>query len=290
MLTFHSFLQGICQFVKTCMVNVTKRMHRSAAVFMAGSFVVAVVAFTSSGFGGGGKNALAAFSEAPAEEESQEEKPEEDELITEAKVQVELTDSRRQGQLLVGDLLEKDVQKQQENEQAAKAEIIKIKTEILMEAQAEAIAQAEEAARQAEEEAKRRAQEAAKASAVGYSDGDYQVLLRIVQAEAGICDEKGKILVANVILNRVRSNEFPGTITDVVYEHSQFSPVSDGSINRVKVTSQTIDCVNRALGGEDYSQGALYFMNRRGSRSRAVSWFDSHLTFLFRHENHEFFK
>ena len=28
-----------------------------------------------------------------------------------------------------------------------------------------------------------------------------QVLLRIVQAEAGVCDEKGKILVANVVLN-----------------------------------------------------------------------------------------
>ena len=28
----------------------------------------------------------------------------------------------------------------------------------------------------------------------------------------------------------------------------------------------------------------------RGSRSRAVSWFDSHLTYLFRHGNHEFFK
>ena len=40
-----------------------------------------------------------------------------------------------------------------------------------------------------------------------------------------------------------------------------------GSINTVKVTRQTIDCVDRALQGEDYSQGALYFMYRGGSRS-----------------------
>ena len=41
---------------------------------------------------------------------------------------------------------------------------------------------------------------------------------------------------------------------------------------------------------EDYSQGALYFMNRGASESGAVSWFDGRLTFLFRHGGHEFFK
>ncbi len=76
----------------------------------------------------------------------------------------------------------------------------------------------------------------------------------------------------------------------VVYSPSQFSPVSNGSINSVTVTSNTIECVKRALDGEDYSNGALYFMNRRGSRSGAISWFDSHLTYLFQHGNHEFFK
>ena len=151
-----------------------------------------------------------------------------------------------------------------------------MKKQILMEA--------ETARKKAEEEAKRAA------AVVAYSDEDYQVLLRIVQAEAGICDDKGKILVANVIINRVKNSEFPNTIKSVVYEKSQFSPVSNGSINTVKVTRQTIDCVDRALQGEDYSQGALYFMYRGGSRSGAIRWFDRHLTFLFSHEKHEFFK
>ena len=97
-------------------------------------------------------------------------------------------------------------------------------------------------------------------------------------------------MVANVILNRVESGSFPNTITKVVYQKHQFSPVSNGSINTVKVTRQTIDCVDRALQGEDYSQGALYFMYRGGSRSGAIRWFDRHLTFLFSHEKHEFFK
>ena len=123
-----------------------------------------------------------------------------------------------------------------------------------------------------------------------YTESDYNVLLRIVQAEAGGCDMKGKILVANVILNRVESDEFPDTITDVVYEKRQFSPVSNGSINRCKVEQQTVEAVDRALAGEDYSEGALYFMNRRASSGSNVRWFDTHLDYLFQHGGHEFFK
>ena len=101
---------------------------------------------------------------------------------------------------------------------------------------------------------------------------------------------QGRILVANVILNRVRDAEFPSTITDVVYQRSQFSPVGDGRLNSCSVSEKTVEAVNRALSGEDYSQGALFFMNRIRSRSGNVSWFDHHLTYRFQHEKHEFFK
>ena len=111
-----------------------------------------------------------------------------------------------------------------------------------------------------------------------------------MEAEAGGCDMQGRILVANVILNRVRDSEFPSTIMDVVYQRSQFSPVSDGRLNSCTVSEKTVEAVNRALAGEDYSQGALFFMNRIRSRSSNVSWFDGHLTYLFQHEKHEFFR
>lgn len=285
MLTLHSFLRMVFQFVKSLLIHVTKKLYRSAAVLTTGMTVVTVIIFTSSAFGGSGKNALAAFAEAPSEQEKILEEPEETELITEAKVQVELTDSRRQGQLVVGDLLTKNLHLKQQILSDTKADIEKVNTEIMIQREEEA-----EKARIKEEEEKLRAASVIPNSSLTYSKQDYQVFLRIVQAEAGICDDRGKIMVANVILNRVRSGKFPNNITDVVYQQSQFSPVSNGSINRVKVTQQTIDCVNRALSGEDYSQGAMYFMYRGGSRSGAISWFDNHLTYLFQHGNHEFFK
>ena len=95
--------------------------------------------------------------------------------------------------------------------------------------------------------------------------------------------------MADVIINRVLSKRFPNTVKGVVYQRSQFQPVSNGRINSVKVTPDTIRCVDRALDGEDYSNGALYFMNRQAS-GRQASWFDSSLTYLFAHGGHEFFK
>lgn len=291
MLTLRSILQHICQFFRGLAVKATKRMYRSSTVFMAGAAVITVVAFTSTGFGSGGKNALTAFAETPGQETAaEEEDAEEEEPVTEAKVQVQLTEIKKQGQLLAGNLLEKEVQQKQEIQQESKEELERINEQIVMDAKIKALEAEENARQKALEEERRREEEKKAASRKAVSDDDYQVLLRIVQAEAGVCDEKGKILVANVVLNRVKSQEFPDSVRSVVYEPSQFSPVSDGSINSVKVTEETKECVNRALEGEDYSDGALYFMNRRGSRSRAVSWFDSHLTYLFRHQNHEFFK
>lgn len=298
MLTLCSFLQSVCQLVKTLtapVINVTKRMYRSSAVILAGAVVVAVMTFTSAGFAGGGHNALTAYAETPSAEvvPEEEEDTEEIALLTEAKIQLHLTDSEslKSGQLLVGNTLAKNVQTELEMRQIRRAAVEETKEEIRqIEKERQRIAE-EEAAKKAEEERIRKEAEARQAAAVvRYSQQDYEVLKRIVEAEAGICDTKGRILVANVIINRVNSNEFPDNITDVVYQKSQFSPVYDGRLNTCKVTDETVEAVNRALAGEDYSQGALYFMNRKRSQSGNVRWFDGKLTFLFQHEKHEFFK
>ncbi len=92
------------------------------------------------------------------------------------------------------------------------------------------------------------------------SEQDYDALLRIVEAEAGGEDEDGKLLVANVVLNRVNNESFPDTVTEVVMQKeqgvAQFSPTVDGRFQNVKVSQETYEAVERALYGEDISQGA----------------------------------
>ncbi|MCI8311499.1 MAG: cell wall hydrolase [Lachnospiraceae bacterium] len=123
----------------------------------------------------------------------------------------------------------------------------------------------------------------------GLGEQEYQILLKIVEAEAGGEDTTGKMLVANVVMNRVRSAQFPDTISEVVYERSegraQFSPTADGRIDKVTISSDTIEAVARVMSGEDVSAGALYF--------RAISskegWFDQSLNRVLEHGNHIFY-
>lgn len=123
---------------------------------------------------------------------------------------------------------------------------------------------------------------------------EVNVLLRIVEAEAGGEDEDGRLLVANVVLNRMNNEKFPDTVSGVVYQRhngvSQFSPVASGRINRVEISEETEEAVERALEGEDISQGALYFAARKYADSGKMRWFDENLTYLFEHGGHEFFK
>lgn len=259
--------------IKNMMSKVKERICRQAAVLVSSVSVFMIVALASNEIGGGDISTLTVFAETNSEVaeaieqgfgENKEEAVKEEGIKAQPGFRIEkkpMTEKAKE-----------KMKSEKETEEKAEINSEKNSQEDLQEESDEAASQKKEAA------------------VVPCSQEDYQILLRIVQAEAGICDDTGKVLVANVILNRVRNKEFPNTIKDVVYQKSQFSPVANGSINTCKVTPQTVDCVNRALSGEDYSQGALYFMNRSGARSGAADWFDGRLTFLFQHERHEFFK
>lgn len=122
---------------------------------------------------------------------------------------------------------------------------------------------------------------------------DYDALLRIVEAEASGEDETGRLLVANVVLNRVENEAFPDTVYEVVYQQqdgkAQFSPVGSGKIDRVTVSDETRAAVERALAGEDASGGALYFVNPSLADAGNLRWFRSHLTLVQAYHGHEFY-
>ena len=113
MLTWHSFLQSVMFFVRSISVKVTKNHYRSSSVLMSGAVVIAVVAFSANGFGGGGKNAMAAPRTVDSLEADEE--PETEALfegssfVTEAKIQFGLLNTGSEGQHLAGALLERDV-------------------------------------------------------------------------------------------------------------------------------------------------------------------------------------
>lgn len=91
---------------------------------------------------------------------------------------------------------------------------------------------------------------------------DTEMFERIVMAEAGGEPYIGQVAVANVILNRVKSNRYPSTLKEVIFQNSQFSPVKNGVI-RGRAPSQSVKkAVAEALKGRMIvPENTLYFVN-----------------------------
>lgn len=94
-----------------------------------------------------------------------------------------------------------------------------------------------------------------------YDAADLYWMARIISAESGGEPLRGQIAVGNVVLNRVRSDEFPDTIPEVIFDQRhavQFEPVENGTVYRTP-TAQSVDAAQRALDGENVIGKALYF-------------------------------
>ena len=95
------------------------------------------------------------------------------------------------------------------------------------------------------------------------------LLARRVYAEARGESYKGKVAVAAVVLNRVRSSSFPNTISGVIYQSGAFESVSNGSIYNTP-TDECLRAAKEAMNGWDPTGGCLYFYNARNVSSS--SW------------------
>ncbi|HHT02397.1 MAG TPA: spore cortex-lytic enzyme [Firmicutes bacterium] len=96
----------------------------------------------------------------------------------------------------------------------------------------------------------------------GISRGDdINLLARIVTGEARAEPYLGKVAVAAVLLNRVRSPKFPNTLSGVVYQPHAFESVTNGEIWRTPPTEDAYKAAQQALNGWDPTYGSLFFWN-----------------------------
>ena len=94
------------------------------------------------------------------------------------------------------------------------------------------------------------------------SASDVQLIARAINGEARGEPYEGQVAVGAVILNRVKSPEFPNTIAGVIYEPGAFTAVSDGQINvPIAEGSTVVKAARDALNGWDPTGGAIYYFN-----------------------------
>lgn len=85
---------------------------------------------------------------------------------------------------------------------------------------------------QAAEETEADSSQAA-AQEVSVSTSDLDLMAAIIECEAGGESYEGKIGVGAVIMNRMRSGEFPNTLSEVIYQSGQFEPTWTGKLSNV---------------------------------------------------------
>lgn len=86
------------------------------------------------------------------------------------------------------------------------------------------------------------------------------LLARVIMGEAADEPYVGKVAVGAVMLNRMRSSQFPNTLAGVIYQPLAFESVSNGQYNRA-LNQDAIRAAQEALSGYDPTGGALFFWN-----------------------------
>lgn len=113
-------------------------------------------------------------------------------------------------------------------------------------------------------------------------------LSKIVHAES--CGEsyEGKLAVANCVLNRVKSDEYPDSIKEVIFDTKygvQYQPTLNGSIHQTPDDNCT-SAAKDALGGNNPIGDCLFFFNPATANN---FWISQNREFYTAIGNHHFY-
>jgi len=121
-----------------------------------------------------------------------------------------------------------------------------------------------------------------------YNKDNLYWLSRIISAESQGEPLLGQIAVGNVVLNRVRSRDYPNTVYGVIFDRKygvQFSPITNGSIYR-EPTYSSVQAAKICLEGVSVSDKILFFLEPTKANS---SWIVNNRKYAFTVKNHYFF-
>ena len=96
-----------------------------------------------------------------------------------------------------------------------------------------------------------------------YSNPEILMIAKVLKCECGSSTFEGKLAVANVILNRVKNNQFPNSIEEVIYDRRygsvQFSIAYNGRLDKAEPNKECYLAAKCALNGADVATDCLFF-------------------------------
>ena len=100
-------------------------------------------------------------------------------------------------------------------------------------------------------------------SEVSFAEGDRYLLANLIYCEAGGEPYVGQVAVGSVVMNRVLSSVYPDTVTGVIYQSGQFSPVASGrlalALAEGRATASCYQAADEVMSGTTNVGNCVYF-------------------------------
>lgn len=100
-------------------------------------------------------------------------------------------------------------------------------------------------------------------SEVSFGEGDRYLLANLIYCEAGAEPYSGQVAVGSVVINRVLSSVYPDTVTGVIYQSGQFSPVASGrlalALGEGRATAACYQAADEVMSGTTNVGNCVYF-------------------------------
>ncbi len=94
----------------------------------------------------------------------------------------------------------------------------------------------------------------------GHTSSDLYLMAKAIYAEGRGESYTGQVAIGAVIVNRVKSPQFPNTVAGVIYQKGAFTAVDDGQIN-LEPDETAYNAARDAMNGWDPTYGCLYYYN-----------------------------
>ena len=113
------------------------------------------------------------------------------------------------------------------------------------------------------------------------NSSNLNLMAHLIYAEVRGEPYTGQVAIGGVVLNRVKSSEFPNTISGVIYQSGAFTPVQNGQIN-LEPDSTARKAAQDAMNGWDPSYGSLFYFNPDTATNKWI-WSRPYVTTIGKH-------
>lgn len=125
-----------------------------------------------------------------------------------------------------------------------------------------------------------------------FTDEEIHLIEATIQHEVGNFSETYQKLIAELIYNRLMSDEFPNTVEEVLYQENQFCGIEDWYSPNTEIDDTTKEIVEKVFNQDETTHDAIYYYNPEFSADYAIKWFESSgdVNYLFEYEEDSYGK